>query len=311
VGELDGRVAIITGAGRGIGREHALLFAAEGAAVVAVDLREPGHVIDKVIAAGGRGIAVAADVANWDDALRIVAAAVDSYGSLHVLVNNAGLGPQSLFADMTEEQWDDQIRVNLKGTFCPTRAAVRYWTRSGAGATSERASVISTTSGAGLLGNPESTAYGAAKAGVAAMTMIASMELVGSGIRLNAVAPAARTPMSGEGSGSVVARLMRPPADPGAFDAWHPGNISPLVAYLATEDCPISGEVFHVRAGVVGHFRGWTVGSVRDIGRRWTIPELRDQVPALVTEAPDRQDAGGAAYASLRAALRQDRLVDR
>ena len=308
MGALDGRVAIITGAASGIGREHARLFAAEGADVVVADLQPPTALAEELNDLGHRAVAVGADVSRWDDGQRLVRTAVDAFGDLHVLVNNAGIAPQSLLAEMTEQQWDDQVRVNLKGTFCPTRAAVGYWQEQRATGAAVAASVISTTSGAGLFGNPESTAYGAAKAGVAAFTVIAAMELRGTGIRLNAVAPAARTAMSGEGTDDVVARFMRAPEAPDEFDAWHAANISPVVAYLATEACPLTGEVFHARGGVVGHFEGWTIGGVLEIDRRWTISELAARLPAVVNAAPDRDDAGGAAYASLRAALRTDRL---
>jgi hypothetical protein len=159
-----------------------------------------------------------------------------------------------------------------------------------------------------LLGNPGAAVFGTAKAGVAAMTMIAAIELAESRIRINTVASAARTPMSGKSPVGQSHKHMRPPTDPTAFDQWHPANISRLVAYLATEDCPINGEVFHVRGGVIAHFEGWTMGGTVDIGRRWAISELRERLPALVAKAPDRQAAGGAAYASLRADLGRDRL---
>lgn len=305
MGALDGRVAIITGVGSGIGRQHAHLFAEEGASVVAVDLAAPHDVVAEL---AGPAVAVAADISSWDDAHRIVATAVEQFGALHVLVNNAGLGPSCRLDEMTEQQWDDQLRVNLKGVFAPTRAAVEHWQGRRAAGETVAAAVVSTTSGAGLLGNPDATAYGAAKAGVAAFTTIAAMELRDTGIRLNAIAPAARTPMSGEGTDSVVAQFMRRPDDADRFDAWHPGNISPLVGYLASAGCPITGEVFHVRGGVVGHFEGWTIGGVLEIDRRWTIDELAERLPAVVAAAPDRNDAGGAAYASLRATLRDDRL---
>ena len=308
MGALDGRVAIITGAASGIGREYARLFSREGASVVAVDLHAPEALVAELVDAGGRALAVGGDVSSWDDAHRFVSATVDAFGDLPVVVNNAGGGPLALMSNMTEQQWDDQIRVNLKGNFCCTRAAVDYWLGRRDASHEVKASVINTTSGAGLFGNPESSAYGAAKAGAAAFTVIAALELRGSGIRVNAVAPAARTPTSGEGTDDVVARFMRAPDDPSEFDQWHPGNISPIVGYLATADCPITGEVFHARGGVVGHFEGWTIGGTLEIGRRWTIAEIAEQLPAVLAAAPSRDNAGGAAYASLRNALRTDRL---
>ena len=304
---LDGRVAIITGAAGGIGSAHARFFCSQGAAVVAVDRVPPDALVAELVGAGGKAIAVGGDVASWDDAHRFVRSAVEAFGDLHVVVNNAGGGPLSLMSAMTEHDWDVQISANLKGTFCCTRAAVDHWLARREAGHAVAASVINTTSGAGLFGNPEASAYGAAKAGVAAFTVISALELRGTGIRVNAVAPAARTPAVAE-AGDVIARMMGAPDDPDEFDQWHPGNIGPLVGYLATADCPISGEVFHARGGVVGHFQGWTIGGTLETDRRWTIAEIADRLPAVVAAAPDREQAGGAAYAALRAALRTDVL---
>jgi NAD(P)-dependent dehydrogenase (short-subunit alcohol dehydrogenase family) len=306
MGELDGRVAIVTGAASGIGREHALLFGSEGAAVVATDLNDPAEVVAAIVAAGGTAIAHQGDCADWATAHELVDVAVDTYGRLDSLVNNAGGGGQALAADLTEEAWDHEIRINLKAMFCPTRAALGWWKRRLDSGEPVEATVVSTTSGAGLLGNAGQSPYGSAKAGIAAFTVIAAIELDGSGIRLNAVAPAARTPASVSAS-DVVARFMAAP-DERQFDRWHARNISPLVAYLSTRECPISGEVFSVRGGVIGHFQGWTIGETSQTEHNLSIAELRELVPAMVGRAPDRRDAGGEAYSALRNAWRDEQL---
>lgn len=309
MGSMDGRVALVTGAGRAIGREHALLLAAEGAAVVVNDVHGSQAVADEIVAAGGAAVAEDADIADWAAAHELIDLAVRTFGRLDALVNNAGLGGGDLLGMQDEGLFDELVRVNLKGVWCPTEAAVRHWHRERDAGRPVRASVINTSSGAGLLGNAGQTVYGAAKAGVAAMTVVGALELESSGIRMNAIAPAARTPMAGEGTDSVVARTMRPPSEPSTFDEWHPGNISPLIAYLATADCPVTGQVFHVRGGVVGLFQGWTIPESEQVeGRRWTVPELATRVPELVARGADRSAAGGEAYAALRAALRADRL---
>lgn len=309
MGHLEGRVAIVTGAARGIGREHALLLAEEGASVVVNDLAGGDKVASEIRERGGRAIGQDGDVAEWEFAHRLVDAAVEAFGGLDVLVNNAGIGGGDLVSEMSEEDWDEQIRVNLKGVFCPTRAAVAFWKGESEAGRPVRASVVSTSSGAGLLGNPGQSHYGAAKAGVAAFTVIAAMELESLGVRLNAIAPAARTAMSGEGGSGVVAEFMRAPDNASEFDAWHPANVSPLVAYLATGDCPLTGEIFHIRGSVVGHFHGWVIGRAIESERRWTVGELAERLPDLVAQAPDRADAGGVAYAALRDALQKSRLA--
>lgn len=306
MGELDGIVAIITGAAGGIGREHARLFAAQGAAVVANDIADTTALVAEIAAAGGRAIGHHGDITTWVGAHDLITSAVDTFGGLHALVNNAGGGSQALAFELTEEAWDHEIALNLKGMFCPSRAALGYWQRLRADGKQVNASIVNTTSGAGLLGNAGQSPYGAAKAGVAAFTVIASTELAGSGIRVNAIAPAARTEVA-MASSPVIGQFMRAPDDPNAFDAWHPRNIAPLAVYLSTPDCPLTGEVFHVRGGVVGHFQGWTIGGTVQLDRPITIADLRDALPSVVAAAPSRSDAGGAAYSSLRNAWRDDK----
>src|ERR1700691_6718621 len=207
MGALEGKVAIITGAGRGIGREHALLFAGEGAKVVVNDLggavdgsgddRSPAEqVVDEIVAMGAEAVANDDDIADWEGGRRLVEAAVEAFGDLHVLVNNAGILRDRMLVNMSEEDWDSVIHVHLKGHFLPTRYAAGYWREQVKEGHEVNASVINTSSTSGLLGNPGQTNYGAAKAGVAAFTVIAAQELSRYGVRVNAIAPAARTRMT-------------------------------------------------------------------------------------------------------------------
>src|SRR6478735_577289 len=242
MGTLDGRVAIITGAGRGLGREHALLFAAEGAKVVVNDLGGDPHgegadrapaqqVADEILAMGGEAVANVDSVSDWDGAKRLVDLAIDTFGDLHVVVNNAGILRDKMLVNMTDAEWDAVINVHLKGHFCPTRHAAAYWREQVKAGKEVKAAIVNTSSGAGLLGNVGQTNYGAAKAGIAAMTMIEAMELSRYGVRANAIAPVARTRLTLETPG--MGEMVAAPDDPGKFDAWDPGNVSPLVAGLA------------------------------------------------------------------------------
>ncbi len=291
MGALDGRVAIITGAGRGIGREHALLFATEGAKVVVNDLggavdgsgddRSPAEqVVDEIKEMGGEAIANADDVADWEGGQRLVNSAIEAFGDLHVLVNNAGILRDRVLVNMTEEEWDAVIRVHLKGHFVPTRWAAAYWREQAKAGKQVRASVVNTSSTSGLLGNPGQANYGAAKAGIAAFTVITAQELSRYGVRVNAIAPAARTRMTESTPG--LSDIVQAPAEPGAFDAWDPANVSPLVAYLASDACPYTGKVLFVQGGKVQYFQPWTLTNEIDKGDRWTVGELADQVPTVL-----------------------------
>jgi len=279
---LGGRVAIVTGAGRGIGREHALLLAAEGARVVVNDLdAEPAQVVvDEIVAAGGDAVAAPGDVATWETGQALVGLAVETYGDLHVLVNNAGNVADRFLVNMTEQEWDDVVRIHLKGHFVPTRWAADWW-RSRAKAGGEvQASVVCTTSTSGLIGNPGQANYGAAKAGIAAFSAIAASELARYGVRVNALAPLARTRLTE--STPSLAELVAPPADPAAFDAWHPANVAPVVACLAAAGCPVTGKVFLVHGGKVQLFRPWSLEAAVDKEGRWTAGELAAALPGLL-----------------------------
>ena len=291
MGALEGRVAIITGAGRGIGREHALLFAAEGAKVVVNDLgsaadgtgddRTPAQqVVDEIKAMGGAAVANADNVADWAGGERLIAAALEAFGDLHILVNNAGILRDRVIINMSEQEWDAVIAVHLKGHFVPTRFAAVYWREQAKAGHDVKASVINTSSTSGLFSNPGQSNYGAAKSGIATFTEIAAKELIRYGVRVNGIAPAARTRLTLATPG--VGDQIQPPAEPGRFDVWDPANISPLVGWLATEHCPATGKVFYVQGGRVAVFQPWTIVDQIERDDRWTIAELDEALPKLL-----------------------------
>jgi NAD(P)-dependent dehydrogenase (short-subunit alcohol dehydrogenase family) len=284
VGALEGRVAIITGAGRGLGREHALLFAAEGAKVVVNDLGSSidgagkdvtpaQQVVDEITAAGGEAVANGDDVADWEGARRLIDQAVETFGGLHVLVNNAGILRDRMLVNTTEQEWDDVVKVHLKGHFCPTRWAAVHWRSRAKAGDPVKATIINTSSGSGLHGQVGQTNYAAAKAGIATMSVVAARELERYGVRVNAIAPLARTRLMATVAG--MAGRIEQPTDHDEFDEWAPGNVSPLVAYLATAECPFTGQVFAVRGGRVGLYQGWAVTRRAETDRRWEIDELQ------------------------------------
>ena len=289
MGALDGRVAVITGAGRGLGREHALLFAAEGASVVVNDLgggpdgsgsdTSPAQqVTAEIQAAGGRAVASTADITTAEGADSLVRQAIDEFGALHVLVNNAGILRDRTIVNMTDAEWDDVIRVHLRGHFMPTRAAARYWReQSKAGATLQP-SLINTTSTSGLFNNPGQANYGAAKTGIATLTIIAQRELGRYGVKANAIAPAARTRLTLATPGISDAILSVPEE---GFDPMDPANVSPFVAYLATADCPIHGRVFFVAGGGVHLFQPFAIVDSISKDGTWTVAELQEKAARL------------------------------
>jgi NAD(P)-dependent dehydrogenase (short-subunit alcohol dehydrogenase family) len=281
MGYLDGRVAIVTGAGRGLGREHALLFAAEGARVVVndVDVEPAAEVVEEIRGIGGEAIVNTDDIASWKGGEALVEAAVGAFGDLHVLVNNAGFIRDRALVNMTEDDWDVMIQVHLKGHFVPSRFAAAYWRGRTKSGSEVRASIINTSSTSGLLGNAGQANYGAAKAGVAAFTVILAQELGRYGVRVNAIVPAARTRLTESSPG--LGELVQPPREPAAFDVWDPANVSPLVAYLATESAPESGRVYFVQGGQVRLFQGWKLGTTIEREDRWTVGELVTEMPKL------------------------------
>ncbi len=288
---LDGRVVIVTGAGRGIGREHALEFARQGARVVVNDLgveldgtAKPSEVAEAVVAEihdlGGEAVANGDDVASWDGAASLVRSALTAFGRLDVLVNNAGFVRDRMLVSMGEQDWDDVVRVHLKGHFAPLRHAAAHWRAESKAGRPVDARVVNTSSGAGLLGSVGQGNYGAAKAGIAALTLIAAAELGRYGVTVNAIAPAARTRMTEE----VFAATMAKPDE--GFDAMHPGNVSPLVVWLGSAEAgAVTGRVFEVEGGLISVADGWRHGPRVDKGARWDPAELGPVVDRLLAEA--------------------------
>ncbi len=287
MGRLEGRVAIVTGAGRGLGRAHALTLAAEGAKVVVNDLGGDLHgegrdatpaqeVVRDIAKAGGEAMVSGHDISDWAQAEAMVAETVRRFGRLDVLVNNAGILRDRLLANMSEAEWDAVIRVHLKGHAAPTRHAMAYWReRSKAGET-VRASVVHTTSLAGIVGNFGQANYASAKLGIVGLSRVVALEGAKYGVRSNAVSPSART--------RIETTLKPPPA--GVFDVFDPANVSPLIAWLAMADCPATGQVFQAygnRVEVIGHSA--IAVDVRTEGR-WTLAALDKALAGKLQPAP-------------------------
>jgi NAD(P)-dependent dehydrogenase (short-subunit alcohol dehydrogenase family) len=296
----NGRVVIITGAGRGIGRGHAIEFARQGAKVVVNDLGAEvdgtgssagpaGEVVKEIRGMGGEAVANGEDISDPDGARRLVDTAIETFGGLDVLVNNAGILRDRMLVNMTVEEWDAVIRVHLRGTFGPMRWAVEYWRdRSKAGETND-ARIINTTSPSGIYGNVGQINYGAAKAGIASMTVIAAMELGRYGITVNAIAPAALTRMTENlGMGLKVERK------PDEFDPSDPDNVAPLVVWLGSpESKDITGRVFNIFGGHISVAEGWVDGPAADKDDRWDSAELGGVIPDLVAKAAPNADMYG------------------
>jgi len=290
-GSLEGRVAIITGAGRGIGREHALLFAHEGAAVVVNDtggandgssveggeLAPADAVVEEIIAAGGQAVANRDDIADWAGAERLIGTAIEMFGGLDILVNNAGILRDRLLVNMTEGEWDDVVRVHLKGHFAPSRFAAAYWREEFKAGRGKPRHIVNTSSTSGLLANPGQTNYGAAKSGIATLTQISAKELARYDVKVNAIAPAARTRLTLATPG--LDSIME--AREGAFDEWDPANIAPLVAYLSSTLCRFTGEVFFVQGGVVRRVRSWEMAEEVRNDRTWGVAALAAALEGL------------------------------
>ena len=296
MGICDGRVVIVTGAGRGIGREHALAFAAEGAKVVVNDLgagidgRDVGEhpaeqVVAEIKAAGGEAVVNGNDISSWEGARELVQQAIDTFGGLDVLVNNAGFLRDKMLVGMSEEEWDKVTTVHLKGHFAPLRHAAEYWRAEAKAGRPRQARVINTSSGAGLFGSVGQGNYATAKAGIALLTIQTAAEMKGYGVTANAIAPSARTRMT-TSAGEAMAEQMAPPAD-GSFDVMDPANVSPLVVWLGSEESSeVSGRVFEVEGGKVTVCDGWQRAATQDKGAKWDPAELGSVVPRLLAESP-------------------------
>lgn len=287
---LEGRVAVITGAGRGIGREHALLFAAQGASVVVNDLggsnsgdgedAGPAHeVVAEIRATGGTAVANTENVATWGGAQSLIQQAIDEFGRLDVVVNNAGILRDCFIPTMAESDWDAVIAVHLKGHFSVLRHAAEYWKAQSKAGEQPNAAVINTASGSGTtIPNAGQANYGSAKAAIAALTLVAADELERYGVRVNAIAPIARTRLTLATPG--MGALMAEPEDEGEVDLFSPANISPLVAYLATEKCPITGRVYAVQGGAISQLAGWHDVETIETDGLWRIGDIAERLPS-------------------------------
>ena len=296
MGICDGKVVIVTGAGRGIGRGHAIEFARQGAKVVVNDLggevdgsggdTTPAQdVVAEIEGMGGEAVVNGDDVSSWEGAQRMINQAVEHFGQLHVVVNNAGILRDRMLTNMTEAEWDAVIQVHLKGTFAPARWAAAYWREQfKADKPVEGAAIINTSSTSGLYGNPGQTNYGAAKAGIAAFTIIASGELARYGVTVNAISPGARTRMTEN------LPFGRKEIKEGEFDFRHADNIAPTVVWLGSnepEAREVTGRVFLVNGGNINCMEGWEAGPGANKDDRWDSPELTAIIPGLVEQASE------------------------
>jgi NAD(P)-dependent dehydrogenase (short-subunit alcohol dehydrogenase family) len=299
-GICDGRVVVVTGAGRGLGRAHALAFAAAGARVVVNDLgverdgrgRAASDVAEEVgaeiCAGGGEAVASGHDVADWSEAESLVRTALDAFGGLDVVVNNAGFVRDRMFASCSEEEWDAVVRVHLKGHFCVARHAAAHWRDRAKAGRAPDARIVNTSSGAGLQGSVGQSAYAAAKAGIAALTLVQAAELGRYGVTANAIAPSARTRMTEE----VFADMMRRPES--GFDRMDPANVSPLVVWLGSADSrDVTGCVFEAAGGEIGLADGWRSGPRLDKGARLAPEEVGGVVRELLRKAVPPQKVYG------------------
>src|SRR3954468_20300367 len=292
MGQLDGKVAIVTGAGRGIGRAEALLLAAEGAAVVVNDLggeasgegadqRPAQQVADEIVAAGGRAVANYDNIASWDGGQALVAQAVDELGGLHILINNAGILRDKMSFNMTEEEWDAVIDVHLKGHFVTSRFASAYWRQQSKDTGGPvDAAIVNTASESGLYGNAGQVNYAAAKAGIASMTIVMARELERIGVRVNAIAPIARTRLTEAVAGGFMDKKD------GEFDRFAPENISAVVGWLASDlSAGVNGQVLKVMGGQVQLLRGWRPITEATDDKPWTIESINAVAPGLFAQS--------------------------
>jgi NAD(P)-dependent dehydrogenase (short-subunit alcohol dehydrogenase family) len=294
---LDGRVAIVTGSGRGLGRAHALELARQGAHVVVNDRggevdgvgassAPAEHVMEEIRALGREAVADGEDVADWDGAGRLVQRALDTFGRLDVLVTNAGIIRDRVLVNMTEDEWDAVIRVHLKGTFCPSRWAAAHWRERAKAGDAPDARIITVTSAAGLYGNMGQTNYASAKAGIVGFATTGALELERYGVTVNAVAPAGRTRMTEQVFSQIPV--------PDGFDPLDADNVAPFVAWLASaESARVTGRVFEVVGGKVTVAEGWRRGPSFTGRGRLDPTTIGPQVMKLLTDAAPVTRAAG------------------
>ena len=283
-GFCAGRTAIVTGAGNGLGRSYARALAAAGASVVVndIDAVSAARTVAEIEEAGGAALANADDICSHATAGHILEAALDTYGGLHALVNNAGICRDRMFATMTEEDWDAVVRVHLKGHFCLANHAARYWRAQSKEGEAVSGRLVNTSSGAGLLGSVGQSNYSAAKGAILTLTLVQAAELGRYGVTANALAPQARTAMTE----AVFAERMRAPAD-GSFDIYHPDNVAPLVVWLASEaSAGVTGLCFEIFGGRLSIAAGWRRGAEHDKGARYEAGDFTGLVAALRDSAP-------------------------
>lgn len=290
-GLCEGRVVIITGAGGGLGREYALAFAEQGASVVVNDINalSAETTVDEIETMGGRALANTSDITNYEDSLNIVKAAIETFGGLHVVVNNAGVCRDRMFASMTEEEWDQVIAVHLKGHFCISSHAVHYWRAQAKEGIEVNARIINTSSGAGLNGSVGQSNYAAAKGGIASLTLNQAAELSRYGITANALAPAGRTGMTED----VFADMMKKPEE-GGFDYYDPANVAPLVAWLGSvQSSHVTGRVFEAEGGKISIADGWRSTKPVDKGDKWSAEEIGGVMDQLLAREVSAQKVYG------------------
>jgi len=289
----DGRVIIITGAGGGLGRAHALAFAAEGASVVVndINLEAAETVVAEITDAGGTAAANNSDITNYESSGEAVAGAIEAFGDLHIVLNNAGINRDRMFASMSEADWDAIMAVHLKGHFCISSHAVQHWRAQSKAGDTVCARIINTTSGAGLQGSIGQSNYAAAKAGICALTLNQAAELGHYGITANAIAPAARTGMTT--AVEAMAKMMARPED-GSFDYWAAENVSPLLVWLGSEESSaVTGRVFESQGGKISIADGWRTTEGVDKGAQWEPAEIGAAMEELLAREVPAQKVYG------------------
>lgn len=296
MGMLDGKVAVVTGAGRGIGRGEALLLAAEGARVIVNDVggewdgsgqdpRPASEVVEEIISAGGEAVAHFDDISEPDGARGVIQLALDTWGRIDCLVNNAGILRDRMIFNMSVEEWDAVIKVHLRGTFLCTQTVSAHWRERSKAGEQVSGRIVNTSSTSGLLGMAGQANYGAAKAAIAGLTQIAAMEMARYGVTVNAIAPGARTRMTEKTFGE----LATPEGD---FDSLDPENVAPLVGYLCSDQAAhVSGQVFGITGGLVQLYQGWTPVAEIDKPARWEVKELADRMTDLFGDRPTVYEA--------------------